>query len=631
MHSNDQKLKTKNISLLIITLILSFIGKSQILDDSTHLVYSFQSTNYYTEDFFYEDSIILETIDSAYVNKHEYGSSFIDGKFYQNLGNSITPNQPLWFKSYNNVLQNLTPDRYALFRFENKKYYNTKSPYTFIKYTQGAKKDQILEGMFTQNINNGWNIGAEFYRGVSRKQYATRSGTDKLASVWSVRGFTSYLSKNKRYHLLGDVETQNSKTNEQWGIVFDDPKSDSAVDATIDRAEFALDNWNSGSNEQKYRSIAVKQRYDIVKGYVGVYSKHKFTRDKRMYTDEDVSLNYETKKDTTYTLVDTIYSLDTVSIAPEFYRQAIHSTDSTFDEKLFDSFENEVGIYIKSNLWHLEFGYMQQAYGYENNYQSTKKYGLQNALKGDFTYRFVDLMDLKIATINSASGAFNTFSYNKSLSEPFLQDNYINSNHLYWDNDFNKINTDEYKFKLQYETKKVRLKTENRYMNINNQIYYDSLYQPIQNANTLNIIQSNNVVGFTFRKWNLDQTILVTSKNKNYIQIPNLASQSRLYWLGTLGKGIIKSQIGIDVEWRSTHYANGYLPLTQNFYVQEEIKNFSYPVVDIFANFNINKVNLFVKGGHVNQAFGRPGYLASAYYPSKRFYFTFGVNWRFFD
>ena len=29
--------------------------------------------------------------------------------------------------------------------------------------------------------------------------------------------------------------------------------SDSVIDATIDRAEFAKDNWNSGRNEQKYR------------------------------------------------------------------------------------------------------------------------------------------------------------------------------------------------------------------------------------------------------------------------------------------------------------------------------------------------------------------------------------------
>ena len=618
-------------------------SQAQILDDSTKLIYGFHSTKFYTEEYFFEDSIILETIDSTFINQHEYEYYFRNRNFYQNLGNTITPVLPLSFNPYNNVLDNLAPDRFSLYRFNKKRYFNTKSPHTFLKYTQeGINDEQIFEGMYTQNITKGWNIGSEFYRGVSTKRYATSQGKDRLSSIWSVRAFSSYLSENKKYHILFDLETQNSKINEQFGVVFNG-LSDLEIDETIDRAEFAEDNWNSGKNEQRYRSISLKHRYDIVKGYSGVYSKHKFTRDKRFYIDEQTEVEFQTKLDTnTDNNGDTIISTDTLSYEPIFYKDVFYSTDSTYDEKLFDAFENEVGIYLKSDLWHVKFGYLQQLYGYENNYQSTKIYGINNALKGEFNYRFIDKFNVKFATINSASGAFNTLaeigtkygsvSYNKILSKPFLQDDYINSNHLKWDNDFKFINTDEYKLVLKYNYKnKIALFTENRYLNINNQIFYDTVYQPQQSAKTINLIQSKNWVKLTSGKWNLEQSVLFTSKNADYMQLPQYATQTRAYWLGVLGDGVINSQIGVDFNWRSNYLANSYSPLIQNFYVQKDIRNFGYPLFDVFANFNIKTVNLFLKAGHVNQAFGRPGYLVSAYYPAKRFYFTFGVNWRFFD
>ena len=53
-------------------------------------------------------------------------------------------------------------------------------------------------------------------------------------------------------------------------------------------------------------------------------------------------------------------TIDTIiKCTPEFYKNALGLvTDSTYDEKIFDSFENEVGVYFKRDLWHLEIGYL---------------------------------------------------------------------------------------------------------------------------------------------------------------------------------------------------------------------------------------------------------------------------------
>ena len=179
--------------------------------------------------------------------------------------------------------------------------------------------------------------------------------------------------------------------------------------------------------------------------------------------------------------------------------------------------------------------------------------------------------------------------------------------------------------------KSITVQTENRYLNINNQVFYDTTFTPLQDESTINIFQSNNKILLNMKKWNFELRVLYTSKNNDYIQLPELVSHTRIYWVGKLSKGVINAQIGADLQWRSNYYANGYLPITQNFYAQQNIRTFGYPLVDFFANMNIKTADFFFKLGHRNQGLGRPGYLTSAYSPAKRFNFTLGVKWRFFD
>ncbi len=90
-------------------------------------------------------------------------------------------------------------------------------------------------------------------------------------------------------------------------------------------------------------------------------------------------------------------------------------------------------------------------------------------------------------------------------------------------------------------------------------------------------------------------------------------------------------QIGVDVFYKSAYYANAYLPVTQQFYIQNAIQTQGYFVGDIFMNIQLKKIRSFFKVSHANQGLLAAGYQATPYFAGKRRTFEFGIGWMFFD
>lgn len=619
---------------ITITFVMVNTGFAQIVDDSTHLEFGAFSTQTYTEDQFFDDSLTFITIDSSFTDQHQYDRSFRNGTFYQNLGSTVSPSLSLTFTPYTNVMESMAADQFADFRGDQRLYYHTKSPYSFLKYSQGILGDQVFEGMFTQNVNPQLNFGGEFYRGVSKKQFSTNGSNDIIATTWYFRGFASYYSKNEKYHALFDVVNHSSRINEQWGLAMIDPftqspdTSDFTVDYALGRGVFADAVWSDAYSKQQYREISFQQRYAAISSALGVYTKSRFRWDKRYY--EDPSLDS----------VEVITGTDT-SQAPFLYPAFRFRTDSTMDERYFNSLENEAGVFVKGRFWNATLGYMQQIYGYENNHQSTKVYGApvlirgtlkatpieQATLKAKLDYGLHGTLDAGISAITK----YGTIGYRNVVSTPYLMDNYLNSNHLYWENDFKKVNTNSIFVKSKYDGGKWLLETNTAYHTLRNFIYYGEDWHPHQHDKISGVLQSANRGIIRIGSFNVEQLATITIADSRIVQIPQYMVQSKIYFLGKISHKVMGAQIGVEVNWRSAYLGNAYLPLVQTFYVQDDYRNFAYPVVDLFGNFNLKTVDLFAKLIHTNQYIGRPGYMTTPYYPGKRLNFVFGVKWRFYD
>jgi hypothetical protein len=73
------------------------------------------------------------------------------------------------------------------------------------------------------------------------------------------------------------------------------------------------------------------------------------------------------------------------------------------------------------------------------------------------------------------------------------------------------------------------------------------------------------------------------------------------------------------------------MPLTRQFFLQDQQSVWGTPVADVFADLKISKVRLFFKFAHVNQGFPANGYYVSSTYPGLKRTFFMGFNWPLFD
>ena len=114
------------------------------------------------------------------------------------------------------------------------------------------------------------------------------------------------------------------------------------------------------------------------------------------------------------------------------------------------------------------------------------------------------------------------------------------------------------------------------------------------------------------------------------MRIPELFYNGRYYWRGKLFGDNIPVEIGVDAHARSSYFANSYLPVTQQFHLQNEFEIPGYYRADLFLNMRLDKFFVAVKWGHVDQP-SDGGYFSTPYYPGLPKGFDLMIRWMFFD
>ncbi len=226
----------KFLYICISLVLISFSGYCQILDDTTKLIYSAKTTQYFTLDDILnntndknnkEEKETYQTkrtsIDTSLLNLHNYNYYFRNGILYQDLGNFGTPLNRIYYEPPTSIGKKLGFTTLAEYGYdpEKIKYYDTKSPYTKLFYIQGTKGQQSMEVEHTQNIKQNWNMGFALKRMISLKQIGVAERQEKQMSHYSFNAHTSYFSKNKRYAFLGQFTHMEHAQYENGGIFVD--------------------------------------------------------------------------------------------------------------------------------------------------------------------------------------------------------------------------------------------------------------------------------------------------------------------------------------------------------------------------------------------------------------------------
>jgi hypothetical protein len=188
---------------------------------------------------------------------------------------------------------------------------------------------------------------------------------------------------------------------------------------------------------------------------------------------------------------------------------------------------------------------------------------------------------------------------------------------------------------LPLKTNNVLFAPEIQIHQINNYVYYDTAALPRQLSQGFRLYRIGATTDIQLNRWNFQaRSYFTVNENGDVIRIPKLFASGQVTFDFVYAK-VLFIQLGMSAVYRSSYLADAYMPITQQFHLQNTSTLQARAVVDAFANVRIKRVRLFFKMSYLNQGsanglFPEGYYITPGYIGAGRA-FSFGVNWPLFD
>jgi hypothetical protein len=215
------------------------------------------------------------------------------------------------------------------------------------------------------------------------------------------------------------------------------------------------------------------------------------------------------------------------------------------------------------------------------------------------------------------------------LKSSFLQRYYSNSS-LVWENYFKRVSQSH--IYVDYLNDKLRLNLNYDFYFIKNFIGYGLDARPFQYNGLLSWHQIQLKKHFTWKKLNLVSALFVNHiNNQQVFSVPLFSTYQSFYFETNVFRKALRIQLGVDALFFTQYYAQSYLPVSRQFYNQNEVLSGNYPFLDFYLNAKIKNAFIFVKISHLNADFMGIDYQITPNYPIQRQVLKFGVKWRFLN
>ena len=615
---------------ILITLSLSIlysISYAQILDDSTKQIYSTKTVKYILEEDILNNRRTSYNPDTTLDDFHLFDFNLRSGLLYQDLGNIGTAIKPLFYTPSEQIGKQLGYATYGIYAFDVLKttYFNTKSPYTNVNYVQTAGGTGRMHFTHAQNINPQLNFTLDVRRLSASKQYgAPRTREDRLIDSWAVMLHTNYESKNQKYIVLGSYNHFNHAPLDQGGI---QPLTET-------------DKFVSVENLRNYRDFLAKRTGATSRDWrneLHLYHQYKLSNGFQIYH----ILDYQNRRDL---YKDVNFGTDSLASATYYQIKAPRRRDTLSVDLRYRLFENKFGI---KGIYR---GFAYRLYLRQRLYNLKSDFGVDFKLKlksetlvgGWANYFFPD--SVRRAYAEAEIGTNGNFRLQAEYISPkikagFIQlsnpanilDEYFVSAVYNWNRNLKNVFSNNFYASTNYQKGRFSITPSANYSIIKNYIYYDQKVQVAQTSTPISIFNAGLNTTFHFRKFLIDnQLYVIANSEKDLIRMPNVVNNTKITY-DLLYAKVLRINMGVIIYYRSAYKADNYMPLTRQFYLQENQLAWGTPVADVFANLKVNKVRLFFKFAHANQGFPSKGYYASSTYPGLRRTFFLGVNWPLFD
>lgn len=238
-----------------------------------------------------------------------------------------------------------------------------------------------------------------------------------------------------------------------------------------------------------------------------------------------------------------------------------------------------------------------------------------------------------------ASGFFHRLN-------PTFYYRHYHSKHFWWDNDdMSKIIHTRVEGKFGYEKTKTTVRVA--FDNIKNHTFFAMGYNVTDDfgrtGNTLSVVQKSGAISLLTlelqQKLKLgplhwDNVITYQKSSDDMaLPVPDLNIYTNLFLRFKIAR-VLKCDFGADARFFTKYYAPDYSPTLGQYAVQTgenrtEVGN--YPIVNVYANFHLQRTRFFVMMSHINAGQGKPDYFLAPHYPLNQRIFRFGVSWNFYN
>lgn len=223
---------------------------------------------------------------------------------------------------------------------------------------------------------------------------------------------------------------------------------------------------------------------------------------------------------------------------------------------------------------------------------------------------------------------------------------HFHSEHYWWD----KNNLDkEFRTRIEgeFSIKRWRTKLKAGVENIKNYTYlanhstpnssgngYLSNISVAQESDNIQVLSATLNQDFKFGIFHLDTEFTYQkTSNSNVLPLPELNAYANMYLKFKIAK-VLNTEIGADVRYFTSYYANDYSPELGQFCQQnpvDKIEIGNYPVVNVYANFLLKQTRFYVMYYHVNEGIGKMNYFLAPHYPINPGTLWLGLSWNFYN
>jgi hypothetical protein len=584
--------------------------------------------------------------DTAINQVHRLG---LLSKWELSLGNAGSAYQSLKATAFLASEYSLLPAQWKAYSYHEDEllYYNTTKPFSEVRYSAGSQQEQVLELFHTQNISPTWNFSTA-YRKINSLGFfkGQKSNIDNFKFV------SGYQSKNNRYKASGSFLYNKIQQDENLGILSDsfltNPQFSNRsivpvgvfISSTATRSPLLNYRRSLGVNFHQEYGLGKTESYFTEDSVKKNRFKPFLTFGNKVYYQSERYCFQNSEPDS-------VFQANYFPLSYELGDTLLLQYDNN---RIGTSFSAEGNVYIKDRVFSLMAGLgleYQKVGGLSGSRDAVNNFlfgQLSNKKSRDSS--FVLLADLKLYYTGLARG---NLSFNGLLSKTlpknigtigvkasqYVQQAFYVAESIQIDSARSEqtlksqINTSIGGF---YKNEKLKLGLSLSSLLFNNLIFSDGLQPNYQNfSRAISVQQFELDKGFAFKKWKIDNALLVQITSSNTpLNVPLLASFHRFAYHDYLFKNKLQVSTGFDISYNTPYFNDQFQPVFQSFTPQQAIKKSVIPRLHPFFNFKIKRFRASVSVDQFQHFFikNNINYLG---YPAQGALFRFGLRWIFIN